>query len=76
MQARVRVRQEEGPHGLRLVGRQIVRDHMNCRPLRLTDDDLAESHDSGWRWCGAEQSEPSFSPDCVQGRGERQAPWR
>src|ERR687897_751046 len=41
----VRMREQEGPDGLGLVGRQIVGNHVNLTPSRLTGDDVAEEVD-------------------------------
>ena len=37
--------QQKGPHGLRLVGRQVVGDDVNLSSLRLRRDDVAEEFD-------------------------------
>src|SRR5690349_11300876 len=47
MQTYVGVRDQEGPHRLRLVRREIVENHMNLAPPRLTGDDVSEELDKG-----------------------------
>ena len=47
MQMDVRVREEKGPHGLGLVRRQIVGNHVNLSSLRLRGHDVAEELDKG-----------------------------
>jgi hypothetical protein len=47
VQMYVRVLEQEGAHGLRLMGREIVRDDVNRSPLRLTGDDVIEEVDKG-----------------------------
>ena len=47
VQAHVGVRDQDGPHRLRLVGREIVENHVNLAPRRLTGDDVAEELDKG-----------------------------
>src|SRR5262245_16289308 len=45
MQVDVRMVQQKGAHRLRLVRRQVVRDHMNFTALRLAGYDLAQEVD-------------------------------
>ena len=47
VQMHVRVLEQKCPHGLCLMGGEIVGDHMNLSPLRLTGDDVAEKVDKG-----------------------------
>jgi hypothetical protein len=47
VQPHVGVRDQEGPHRLRFVGRQIVENHVDLAPLRLTGNDVAEERNKG-----------------------------
>src|SRR4249920_179167 len=47
MQPHVRMREQEGAHGLGLMGREIVGDDVNVSSLRLTRDDVTEEVDKG-----------------------------
>ena len=47
MKVDVRMFQEERAHGLGLVRRQVVGNHMDRAPLRLPSHDLAEKVDKG-----------------------------
>jgi hypothetical protein len=47
VQMHVRMREQEGAHGLCLMGREIVRDDVNGSPLWLTGDDVIEEVDKG-----------------------------
>lgn len=46
-------RAQEGPHGVGLVGRRVVGDHVNLTRLRLTGDDLTEEPDRRGAGVGA-----------------------
>jgi hypothetical protein len=41
VQLHMRMREQEGAHGLGRMGREIVRDDVNRAPLRLTGGDVA-----------------------------------
>jgi len=45
MQMHIRMREQEGGHGLGLMRREIVRDDGNRATLRLTGNDLCEGID-------------------------------
>ncbi len=47
MQPHVRMLKQEGANGLGLMGREIVRDHVNRAPRRLTGHDVAKEFDKG-----------------------------
>ena len=47
MQPHVRMLEQEGAHGLGLMGREIVGDDVNVSSFRLTGDDVAEEVDKG-----------------------------
>ena len=45
VQPHVRMFEQEGAHGLGLVGREIIRDDVNLAPLRLSGDDISQEGD-------------------------------
>jgi hypothetical protein len=64
MQPHVRMLKQERAHGLGLMGREIVGDHVNLAALRLRGNDLAEEVDK--RGTGVTCTVwPKTSPDCV-----------
>src|SRR6266508_3414955 len=72
MQPHVRMREQEGAHGLGLMRREIVGDHMNLSPLRLTGHDVAEKVDKGGAGVPRHGLTEDFTRLGIQGREERQ----
>ena len=72
MQPHVRVREQEGANGLGFMRREIVGDHVNRSPLRLTGHDVAEEFDKGGAGVPRHGLAEDLARLCVQRREERQ----
>src|ERR1700726_2348123 len=71
MQPNVRMREQERANGLGLMRREIVGDHVNLSPLRLTGDDVAEEVDKGGAGVSRHRLAENFTRPRVQRREER-----